>query len=416
MATLKFADSHNMVVFLSKPAESEGFEQIVDFLNAHPIKYALTVNLTIYTLYIEQFWSTVKAKMVNGELQLQALVDGKMIIITESTIRRDLQLEDVKGMDCLPNATIFEELTRMGCEKITQKLTFYKAFFSSQRKLLIHTILQCLSAKSTAWNEFSSTMDFAIICLAINQNNEAINEEMDESLVRAATTAASLDAEQDSGNIDKTQSKATPNEPSSPKTSSSGDPRHQDTIGVLLLKLGIDGIMYNITIKSSCFGDYKDHSSYGDYNLKRRVKKLERRNKLRIHKLKRLYKVGLSRRIESSKDKGLGEEDASKHGRIYDIDANEVVYLVNVHRDKDMFRVNDLDGDEVVVEDVDALAALKSMKPKADKVVIQDPEQGTRGTTTSAATLVTPASTRPKAKWLVIHEEVQDTTPTVSSQ
>nr|GEZ27969.1 hypothetical protein [Tanacetum cinerariifolium] len=114
-----------------------------------------------------------------------------------------------------------------------------------------------------------------------------------------------------------------------------------------------------------------------------------------------------SRRIESSKDKGLGEEDASKHGRIYDIDANEVVYLVNVHRDKDMFRVNDLDGDEVVVEDVDALAALKSMKPKADKVVIQDPEQGTRGTTTSAATLVTPASTRPKAKLLVIHEEMK---------
>ncbi|GKG62797.1 hypothetical protein Tco_0636528, partial [Tanacetum coccineum] len=26
-----------MVAFLSKPAESEGFEQIVDFLNAHPI-------------------------------------------------------------------------------------------------------------------------------------------------------------------------------------------------------------------------------------------------------------------------------------------------------------------------------------------------------------------------------------------
>ncbi|GJU36255.1 hypothetical protein Tco_1184609 [Tanacetum coccineum] len=41
MATLKFADSHNMVAFLSKPAECEGFEQIVDFLNAYPIKYAL---------------------------------------------------------------------------------------------------------------------------------------------------------------------------------------------------------------------------------------------------------------------------------------------------------------------------------------------------------------------------------------
>ncbi|GJZ21503.1 hypothetical protein Tco_0558542 [Tanacetum coccineum] len=57
----------------------------------------------------------------------------------------------------------------MGYEKISQKLTFYKAFFSLQWKFLIHTILQCLSSKTTAWNEFSSTMASAIICLATNQ-------------------------------------------------------------------------------------------------------------------------------------------------------------------------------------------------------------------------------------------------------
>ncbi|GJX04126.1 hypothetical protein Tco_0190042 [Tanacetum coccineum] len=38
MSTLKFADTHNMVAFLSKPTKSDGFEQIVDFLNAHPIR------------------------------------------------------------------------------------------------------------------------------------------------------------------------------------------------------------------------------------------------------------------------------------------------------------------------------------------------------------------------------------------
>ncbi|GJX86034.1 hypothetical protein Tco_0336808 [Tanacetum coccineum] len=169
MTTLKFVDTHNMVAFLSKPAESEGFEQIVVFLNANPIKYALTINPTIYASCIKQFWDTVKAKTVNGEVQLQALIDGNKIIITESTVRRDLQLEDVEGIDCLPNATIFEELTRMGYEKISQRLTFYKAFFSPQWKFLIHTVLQCLSAKTTAWNEFSCTMASAIICLATNQ-------------------------------------------------------------------------------------------------------------------------------------------------------------------------------------------------------------------------------------------------------
>ncbi|GJQ91689.1 putative ribonuclease H-like domain-containing protein [Tanacetum coccineum] len=41
-----------------------------------------------------QFWSTVKAKNINEEEQLHALVDGKKIIITESSVRRDLQLAD----------------------------------------------------------------------------------------------------------------------------------------------------------------------------------------------------------------------------------------------------------------------------------------------------------------------------------
>ncbi|GKF19858.1 hypothetical protein Tco_0068496, partial [Tanacetum coccineum] len=57
----------------------------------------------------------------------------------------------------------------MGYENLTQKPTFYKAFFSPQWKVLIHTILQCLSAKTTTWNEFSSTMASTIICLATNQ-------------------------------------------------------------------------------------------------------------------------------------------------------------------------------------------------------------------------------------------------------
>ncbi|GKE63634.1 hypothetical protein Tco_1514001 [Tanacetum coccineum] len=91
MVDLKFVDTHNLVVFLSKPAESEGFEQI----------------------------ATVKVKTVNGEVQLQAIVDEKKIIITKSTVRRDFQLEDAEGVDCLPNSTIFEHLTLMGYEKIS---------------------------------------------------------------------------------------------------------------------------------------------------------------------------------------------------------------------------------------------------------------------------------------------------------
>ncbi|GKC29355.1 hypothetical protein Tco_1036649 [Tanacetum coccineum] len=98
MSAPKFVDSHNMVAFLAKPTESDRFEQILDFLNANPIKYALTVNPTIYTSCIKQLWGTAKVKTVNGEVQLQALVDGKKVIITETSVRRDLQLEDANLM------------------------------------------------------------------------------------------------------------------------------------------------------------------------------------------------------------------------------------------------------------------------------------------------------------------------------
>ncbi|GJW00051.1 hypothetical protein Tco_1555302 [Tanacetum coccineum] len=42
MEALKFADSHNMVAYLEKSTKNADFDEIVDFLNANPIRYALT--------------------------------------------------------------------------------------------------------------------------------------------------------------------------------------------------------------------------------------------------------------------------------------------------------------------------------------------------------------------------------------
>ncbi|GJT60783.1 hypothetical protein Tco_1004316 [Tanacetum coccineum] len=67
--------------------------------------------------------------------------------------------------------------------------------------------------------------------LQIVRQYEAVYKELGDSLVRAATTASSLEAEHDSGNITKTRSKATPNESSSLGTTSGGGPRCQETMG-----------------------------------------------------------------------------------------------------------------------------------------------------------------------------------------
>nr|GEV30867.1 hypothetical protein [Tanacetum cinerariifolium] len=178
-------------------------------------------------------------------------------------------------------------------------------------------------------------------------------------------------------------------------------------------------------------------------NLKRRVKKLEKRKMSRTHKLKILYKVVQSARVESSKDEGLGEEDASKHGRIADIDSNKDIKLVNVYKDKDIFGVNDSYGHEVIVEDTEILFDVADDLRGEEVFVQEDPlkvvsavdeVQATSTTTTTTAIInditfakalmeinsakpkYTAASTRPKAKRLVIHEQEEAPTPTVSSQ
>nr|GEU87532.1 hypothetical protein [Tanacetum cinerariifolium] len=162
---LTFADTHNMIAFLTKSDASEGFEQILDFLNASVIQYELVVNPTIYVSCIKQFWSSVSIKKTNDVVRLQALIDRRKVIITEDTVRQALHLDDADSIDCLTNEEIFAELARMGYEKPSTKLTFYKAFFSAQWKFIIYTILQCMSAKRTAWNKFSSSMASAVNCL-----------------------------------------------------------------------------------------------------------------------------------------------------------------------------------------------------------------------------------------------------------
>nr|GEX02260.1 hypothetical protein [Tanacetum cinerariifolium] len=107
-----------------------GFEQIIDFLNGSSVRYALTSSPIIRTSCIKQFWSTAKVKTVNDEVRVHALIDAKRVNIKESSIRCTLKLDDEEGTSCLANDEIFTGLANMGYEKISDKLTFYKAFFS----------------------------------------------------------------------------------------------------------------------------------------------------------------------------------------------------------------------------------------------------------------------------------------------
>ncbi|GJX03793.1 hypothetical protein Tco_0189709 [Tanacetum coccineum] len=347
MADLKFVDQHNMVACLEKTEENAEFHQIVDFLSTCSINYALTVSPTIYASYIEQFWNTATSKTVNSVKQIHAIVDGKAVVISESSVRSDLLFNDEDGIACLTNDEIFENLALMGYEQLSTKLTFQKG---------------------------------------------------GDSVERAITTDASLVVAQDNDNIIRTQTTAMPNVDIPQGIDTGGSPRHQEIIGGALAqtrservlekpnepplseghtsgsgegsmehtfelmdtvpptphdspltggyipgsdkgRLKLDELMAICTKLSKHVLDLekeKDAQVVEILKLKQRVKKLERNRKSSIsHPRRRIY-----RQVESSDD-DLDEEDASKQGRTSD-------------KTKPMFKDSDFDDlDDLVDEGMD---------------------------------------------------------------
>nr|GEU67521.1 retrovirus-related Pol polyprotein from transposon TNT 1-94 [Tanacetum cinerariifolium] len=84
-------------------------------------------------------------KTVNDQVRVQALIDAKRVNIKETSIRHTIKLDDEEGTSCLANDEIFTGLANMGYEKIYDKLTFYKAFFSPQWSTMASTII-CIAA------------------------------------------------------------------------------------------------------------------------------------------------------------------------------------------------------------------------------------------------------------------------------
>nr|GEX75629.1 hypothetical protein [Tanacetum cinerariifolium] len=141
----------------------------------------------------------------------------------------------------------------------------------------------------------------------------------------------------------------------------------------------------------------------------------------------------IARRVESLTEASLGDqEDASKQGMMIDnIDQDVEITLVdNTHgrmNEEDMFRVNDLDGDEVVVDVLASEKVEQSVKVIEKKVSTADlvTTVGEVVTTaakpkaiTTTAIIVTAAVTRPKEKGIVMQEPSKTPLPEpiISSQ
>nr|GEU96320.1 hypothetical protein [Tanacetum cinerariifolium] len=349
---LTFVDTHNMIAFLTKSDASEGSDQIIDFLNSHVIQYALMVNPIIYVSYVKQFWTFVSIKKANDVVRLQALIDRKKVIITEDTIRQDLRLDGGDGVACLPNEEIFSELARMDMRK----------------------------------NE--------------NDDNEVSAEPIPPSPT-PATSPPPLQQEH-IPSPPPPQEEHIPSPPQAefaqPSPPSEQQPSQTTKISMNLLNQLLETCT-TLTKKVANLEQDKIAQALEITKLKQRVRRLEKKRKLKTSGLKRLRKVRTAQGVESSADTVMDDqEDASKQGeKIAELDAIEDITL-----------------DTVDAEDTDIQGRLDESQAK---VYHLDLEHGEKVLITTATTITTAqvpkANALRKRRGVVIHDPEETATPSV---
>nr|GEV10120.1 hypothetical protein [Tanacetum cinerariifolium] len=335
-------------------------------------------------------------KQSNDVTRLQALVDKKKVVVTVATIRDVLHLDDAEGVDCLPNEEIFTALARMGYEKPSTKLTFYKAFFLSQWKFLIHTILQSMSAKRTSWNEFSSAMASAMICLStgrkfnfskyifkslvrnvdssskfcmyprfihlIIQNklgdlsthstkyiSPALTQKVFANMRRVGKGCSGVETPLFEGMLvaREPEEQGDAEEQGDTEEQGNADNAAEEPITAALEDDEALDIYVALTRRIKHLKHDKVAQNLEITKLKTRVKNMERANKIKTLKLRRLRKIETSQRIESSDDTIM--EDVSNQGRMIDeLDKDEGAVLMSKKEEKETEEVKDITGDAQV--------------------------------------------------------------------
>ncbi|GJS72932.1 hypothetical protein Tco_0705773 [Tanacetum coccineum] len=115
------------------------------YTNESPLNSCLTTDSDYDGATQDRKSTTGASTDTNGEVTITAIIDGQSKTITEASLRRHLKLEDHNGITSIPNSEIFKQLALMG----------YQADLNNPKK--------------TAWEQFSSNIATAFICLATNR-------------------------------------------------------------------------------------------------------------------------------------------------------------------------------------------------------------------------------------------------------
>nr|GEZ48570.1 hypothetical protein [Tanacetum cinerariifolium] len=346
---LTFADTHNMIAYLTKSDASEGFDQIIDSLNASPIKYALT----------------------------------EKVIITEAIIQEALRLDDVESIDCLPNEEIFTGLSRMGLVRNVDSSTkFY--MYPRFLQLTIRAQVGDLSSHTTKYSSPALTQKVFANIRNVGKGFSGVETPSFKGMI----VAQQADDVVDEGAAD-------------------------------LLHTLMETCT-TLNRKVEALEQDKVAQALEIIQLKQRVKKLERKNKLKVSRLKRLRKEEIDANIDADKDVTLKdvaavektteiEENADVQGRQAESQAQ--IYKIYLEHAKKILSMQDDELESVELKEV--VEVVTTAKLMTEVVTAASATITAATTLINDATITTAPSAARRRKGVVIRDPEETATPSI---
>nr|GEW61960.1 hypothetical protein [Tanacetum cinerariifolium] len=318
----------------------------------------------------------------------------KKVVISEDTVRQALRLDDAESINCLPNVEIFLELARMGLVRnVDSSLKFY--LYPRFLQLIIVAQVGDLTSHTTKYTSLTLIQKVFANMKRVGKGFFGVNTPLFKGMLVPQQVADDVDdvvadsvpaddaadvVADDVANDDVddvvAHADAEPTPPSPTPTTIPPPPQQeQDKIAQA----------FEIT------------------KLKQRVKRLGKKNKLKVSGLRRLKKVGTAHKVKSSVDTVMDDqEDASKQRRIIElIDADEDVTLEEVDAAKDAKVTKD-----AVVQGTRRPAELKDVIE-----VVTTAKLMTEVVTTAATTITAAPSAARRRKGVVIRDPKETTNP-----
>ncbi|MFS7937458.1 hypothetical protein Hanom_Chr05g00427781 [Helianthus anomalus] len=179
--TLNLKIPHNYLCALEKTDQNSDFHSIIAALSSSKYKTLLTCKASIYQETLREFWKNANVQVQDKKPWGITSTGGEILVsITPQTISEVFEMNDHTCSTSFPKHEYQTDLTERGYEGQMDKTTLQKGNFPPPMKFLFHTLLMCISNKTTAFNEiplYIQYLGYAIMAKAnFNYSRKIFND------------------------------------------------------------------------------------------------------------------------------------------------------------------------------------------------------------------------------------------------